>query len=232
LIVDNNSTPIGPSLLSIGSIGTYFTDANGLFEMEFSALYGSPNRSITVKAHKSGYAFPAKDTTFGSTETIVGEKLTGTSDGCTKKDLLKIQKKRALAANSLLLKKDATFTELFARLDLINNSKLTARATALSKKASNYFSRYQKAELGLPTEVFTCKKSPTCKKNSYSSSLKNILDFTEKFSDLVAQIAVILSGKKVGLNKTATKFKKGANSQLKIIVKQTNLFPRNKIACK
>ncbi len=232
LILDQDSTPIGSSLLSIGSIGTYFTDANGVFEMEFSSLYGSPNRSITVKAHKSGYSFPVKDTTFGSTETIVGEKLPGTSDGCTPRDLLSNQRRRATAANSLLLRMNATFTELSARLELIQNRKLTARATALSRKASNYFSRYQKAELGLPTEVLKCKRSPTCKKNSYSASLAKILDLTDKFSDLVSQVAVILSDKKVGLNKAGASFKKSATAQLKIIAKKAKSFPRDRVACK
>jgi hypothetical protein len=200
--------------------------------MEFSSLYGSPNRSITVKAHKSGYSFPVKDTTFGSTETIVGEKLPGTSDGCTPRDLLSNQRRRATAANSLLLRMNATFTELSARLELIQNRKLTARATALSRKASNYFSRYQKAELGLPTEVLKCKRSPTCKKNSYSASLAKILDLTDKFSDLVSQVAVILSDKKVGLNKAGASFKKSATAQLKIIAKKAKSFPRDRVACK
>lgn len=232
LIVDQDSTPIESSLLSIENIGTYFADAKGEFEMVFSSLYGIPNRSITVKAHKSGYSFPVKDTTFGSTETIIGEKLTGTNDGCALKDLFSNQKKRASAANSLLLKTNAAFTDLFARLELVQDSKLTARATSLSNKTSNYFSKYQKAELKLPTEVLTCKKPPTCKKISYSSSLTKILDLTAKYSAAVKQIAVIMSDKKVGLKKTAATFKKGATAQLKIMTKQTKSFPTNKFACK
>jgi hypothetical protein len=99
LIVDKDSQPIGSSLLSIGSLGTYFTDENGIFDMTFSSVHGNANRSITVKAHKSGYSFPVKDTTFGSIETVIGEKLIGSSDRCTLRDLSSNQKKRASAAN-------------------------------------------------------------------------------------------------------------------------------------
>jgi hypothetical protein len=62
--------------------------------------------------------------------------------------------------------------------------------------------------------------------------LKKITNLTEKFSDIVTQIAVIMSDKKVGLNKTVTTFKRATTAQLKVIAKQTKLFPRNKIACK
>lgn len=231
-VIDKDSKSLGSTLLSIDNLGTYFTDNNGLFEKVFSPLNGDPKRSVTVAAKKSRYSFPVKLTSLGTSDTLIGEKLSGKTDGCSSKNLISIHKKRASTANQFILKMNSTFTDLFAQIELIKNDKLKSRTTSLYKKSLKYFTQYQKAELSLPTEIFTCKKKPTCKIISYTSSLTKISDLTDKFSDIVNQLALIMSDKEIGLKNPGAKFKKSANSQLKKIADQIKSFPKNKIACK